>query len=432
MISRQSTHIASCQRNMQAHSPLRTVLFSSISLLAFGHGELPALDALGTFNLSAQFPYGRPEGLQVVSFSDEQKAAAMATPIDWSTDANPIGRRASTNATSQGRCATCAFFAGVAAAEGAWAIGDTADLTVGILPNTGHPLVKLSEQELIDCKNNAGYGLPYIREGIDRAIDAPLANHSDPNITGCRFVTNCSRAAGLKFAYINGTRGPITHNDVDILPMLAFGPMAVSINANAYGSYHGGVLNCSATGSFHVDHANALVGYGVEPAPQKCATQPANKSFTTFCDTAFVNGEGGREDFGPSMKPPKGKVTLDECCAWCAAINPAKPAWNLPVCGAATWSADGQCNVFATDGTGHHLPGMAKPMKGATSCIPFLGAPGRAHIATAPVPYWKVKNSWGAGFGDHGYARFLWGNNCIRGAVQPFLNTTKHRSTTKT
>ena len=38
--------------------------------------------------------------------------------------------------------------------------------------------------------------------------------------------------------------------------------------------------------------------------------------FTTYCDTAFVNGVGGRENF--NMKPLTGKVTLEECCAWCA------------------------------------------------------------------------------------------------------------------
>ena len=144
---------------------MNTMLLSTIiALVALSHADdLPLLEELGAYDMSEQFPYGRPENLQVVSFSDEHKAAAMANPIDWATDANPLGRRASTNATSQGRCATCAFFAGIAAAEGAWAIGDTADIKAGIVPNSGHPLVKLSEQELIDCKNNAGYALGYIQ-----------------------------------------------------------------------------------------------------------------------------------------------------------------------------------------------------------------------------------------------------------------------------
>ena len=59
--------------------------------------------------------------------------------------------------------------------------------------------------------------------------------------------------------------------------------------------YHGGILNCSAEGIHHVDHANALVGYGIQSPPKKCATQPRNSSFVTYCDTAFLLGSGGRE-----------------------------------------------------------------------------------------------------------------------------------------
>ena len=84
-----------------------------------------------------------------------------------------------TTPTSQGRCSTCAYFAGVAAVEGAWKLA-------------GHPLVKLSEQEEIDCYNNGGYAMPNMVHGIARNVDAPLANHSDPNITGCRDITNCT------------------------------------------------------------------------------------------------------------------------------------------------------------------------------------------------------------------------------------------------
>ena len=35
--------------------------------------------------------------------------------------------------------------------------------------------------------------------------------------------------------------------------------------------------------------------------------------------------------------------------------------------------------------------------------------------------YWKLKNSWGPAFGEGGYARLLYGNKCLRGAVQPYI-----------
>ena len=117
---------------------------------------------------------------------------------------------------------------------------------------------------------------------------------SDPNITGCRGITNCTLAKAHAFAYINGTRGSSTHNDGDVLAsqsqihiapllskwlasknwicrvwgpktrhesrmknftphlclqaLLQSGPAAVSIDAGPYNGYHGGILNCSATG----------------------------------------------------------------------------------------------------------------------------------------------------------------------------------------
>ena len=132
------------------------------------------------------------------------------------------------------------------------------------------------------------------------------------------------------WAWINGTRGSKSHNDPDVLALLQTGPTAISVDAGAYNVYHGGVINCSATGQHHVDHANALVGYGIQPPPQKCATQPGNSSYTTYRDTAFLLGAGGRE-WWSSPKP--GPKTLEECCALCAETvgsPPEAPAWNTP------------------------------------------------------------------------------------------------------
>ena len=99
------------------------------------------------------------EGVERVAFTDVQRAAALAAgPLDWRA------KGAVTPATSQGRCSTCAYFAGTAAVEGAWKLA-------------GHPLVKLSEQEEIDCYNNGGYAMPNMVNGIARIVDAPLANH---------------------------------------------------------------------------------------------------------------------------------------------------------------------------------------------------------------------------------------------------------------
>lgn len=339
--------------------------------------------------------------VELVEFSAADRAAALAAgPLDWRE------KGAVTTPTSQGRCSTCAYFAGVAAVEGAWKLA-------------GHPLVKLSEQEEIDCYNNGGYAMPNMERGIARIGDAPLANHSDPNITGCRGVTNCSHAKAHAFAKIDGIRGSKSHEDPDVLALLQSGPAAVSVDAGPYNEYHGGVLNCSAEGQHHVDHANALVGYGVQPPPKRCPEQPKNASYATFCGTAFLLGSGGRQWWAAPKVEPK---TLEECCALCADTvgTPANgPAWNTPRCGAANWQ-DGKCTMMATDPTGHHLPGMANPAPAGanvSACVPFKRAP----IREDPVGYWILKNSWGPGFGMGGYAYLLFGNNCMRGVTQPYI-----------
>ena len=38
------------------------------------------------------------------------------------------------------------------------------------------------------------------------------------------------------------------------------------------------------------------------------------------------------------------------------------------------------------------------------------------------ITNWVLKNSWGPAFGEGGYARLLFGNNCLRGVTQPYLN----------
>ena len=48
---------------------------------------------------------------------------------------------------------------------------------------------------MIDCGGGPGYGMDWVANngvGLATIKVAPLANHSDPNITGCRGITNCS------------------------------------------------------------------------------------------------------------------------------------------------------------------------------------------------------------------------------------------------
>ena len=211
--------------------------------------------------LTGYDPSKRPRGTISITFTEASVAKAKAAgDIDW------VAKGAVTPATSQGRCATCQDFSAAADIEGAWF-------------TSGHPLTKLSEQEMIDCGGGDGYGMKWVHDvdssdphadprgrGLATIKVAPLANHSDPNITGCRHVTNCSRVlqqskADGSSAHISGVASLTNHNESQILAMLQHGPMSVSINAGPLNGYHGDIINCSGAG---IDHAVTLVGYGTD------------------------------------------------------------------------------------------------------------------------------------------------------------------------
>jgi len=78
------------------------------------------------------------------AFPEYSVAKARATAIDWVT------RGAVNKAVSQGRCGTCAQFSATANIEAQWFLA-------------GHELVKLSEQEMIDCSSYTG---PYAWAGL--------------------------------------------------------------------------------------------------------------------------------------------------------------------------------------------------------------------------------------------------------------------------
>jgi len=189
-------------------------------------------------------------GDKQITFSDATvRKARAAGDLDW------VAKGAVTPPTSQGRCATCQDFSAAADVEGAWF-------------TSGHPLTKLSEQEMIDCGGGPGYGMDWVASngvGLATSKVAPLANHSDPNLTGCRGITNCSKV--LNASKIAGNSVHITgvacfsHNESQILAGLQYGPLSVSIAAGYFSGYKGGIINCTATG---IDHAVTLVGYGVD------------------------------------------------------------------------------------------------------------------------------------------------------------------------
>jgi hypothetical protein len=105
-----------------------------------------------------------------------------------------------------------------------------------------------------------------VHKGIDLATDYPLANHSDPNITGCRSPCNTA-AAAKSFAKIDGAtcgKGAIHDDEMQMMAWLQHGPLSVSVAAGPFNGYRGGIISGQGCNNTQVDHAVLLVGYGVE------------------------------------------------------------------------------------------------------------------------------------------------------------------------
>jgi len=221
----------------------RSAAFVDATLTA--HSAAAAAEAAGRVEayMAEYYAFHNTSGTRWVAAVPRRRDAARAGEIDW------VVKGAVTKPTSQGRCGTCQSFSCVADVEGAWFL-------------SGQPLTKLSEQQMIDCGAGDAYGMKWIvaHGGIASIEDAPLADHSDPNITGCRGITDCAAVGPEVTAYINGSTCLTNHDENNILGLLQYGPMSVSINAGPLNGYSGGVINCSGSG---IDHAVTLVAYGV-------------------------------------------------------------------------------------------------------------------------------------------------------------------------
>jgi len=231
------------------------------------------------------------------------KGQTSAGDIDW------VIKGAVTTPTSQGRCATCQDFSCAADIEGAWF-------------TSGHPLTKLSEQEMIDCGGGNGYGMNWVvsNGGIANIKQAPLANHSDKNLTGCRGITDCKKVVLEKAAYLNGTTCLTTHNESNILALLQHGPMSVSIAAAPFNGYEGGVINCSGSG---IDHAVLLVAHGVDPTTKEPYWTVKNSWGPDFGESS-PPGKKGKGDKGYA------RLKFGNTCLRgpCQGYTGAKPAWD--------------------------------------------------------------------------------------------------------
>jgi cysteine peptidase B len=192
----------------------------------------------------AQYAKASGQHRPTVEVSADEVLAAAGQEIDWRT------KGAVTHVKNQGQCGSCWSFSTTGNIEGQWFLA-------------GHPLVSLSEQELVSCDTtdsgcNGGLmdnAFKWLIDNRDGWIDTSA---SYPYVSGNGTVPQCTRGH-VHGAQISGYHD-IPHSEDQMAAwMYTKGPISIAVDATSWQSYQGGILtNCE---SQTLDHGVLAVGF---------------------------------------------------------------------------------------------------------------------------------------------------------------------------
>ena len=153
----------------------------------------------------------------------------------------------------QGHCGSCWAFSTTGAIEGAWNL-------------SGHELVSLSEQQLVDCSFRYGDfgckgGLP--DNGFHYVMDMEICSEEDYQYTGERGT--CSTDMCDSVVSLTGCVDVASGDQVGLKHAVAQQPVSIAIQADqfVFQHYTSGVITDDSCGT-ELDHAVLIVGYGTE------------------------------------------------------------------------------------------------------------------------------------------------------------------------
>jgi len=176
-----------------------------------------------------------------------------ATSLDWRSTNNPKKVVAVTAVKNQQQCGSCWAFSSTGSMEGTWAIA-------------GHPLVSLSEQQLVDCSSN--YGNQGCNGGLmAQAFEYVIANGGICSEAAYPYQaadgtcqTTCTPVAKIS-SYTNLPQ----NQESTLIPAIQNGPISIAIEADTdvFQFYSGGVFSDPSCGT-NLDHGVLIVGYGTD------------------------------------------------------------------------------------------------------------------------------------------------------------------------
>ncbi|GET86214.1 cysteine peptidase B [Leishmania tarentolae] len=172
--------------------------------------------------------------------------SAVPDAVDWRT----VG--AVTPVKDQGACGSCWAFSAVGNIESQWFLA-------------GHPLVNLSEQQLVSCDDvDSGCSGGLMSQAFEWLLNNTNGNvyteDSYPYLSANGYAPECSNSDELAVgAQIDG-HVVIESNEDEMAAWLAKnGPIAIAVDATAFMSYEGGVL--TACNGEQLNHGVLLVAY---------------------------------------------------------------------------------------------------------------------------------------------------------------------------
>jgi len=244
--------------------------------------------------------------------------ASLASSFDWVPKGavNPI--------QNQGQCGSCWAFSTVANYEGAGFV------------STGK-LVKLSEQEIVDCDKTCegcNGGLPSMAldwTSTHGGVGSEQAYPYHARDGSCKTVGSLAHNTGYK---------PISKNEDQIAQALVtYGPLSIAVDATPFQHYSGGIMQNPSCSKTRIDHAVNIVGYGqsgvqyfkirnswgVGWGEQGYIRLVRGECACALC-TTVVTATGVTVSDHPTPTPPAPPPSCHDSSSWC----PSLPNWECP------------------------------------------------------------------------------------------------------